>query len=62
MPRKKSTTKNRIVKAAWNLFYKYGYHDTTVEDIIKLSKTSKGTFYHYFKAVSYTHLQADHLS
>lgn len=49
MPRKKSTTKNRIVKAAWNLFYKYGYHDTTVEDIIKLSKTSKGTFYHYFK-------------
>lgn len=49
MPRKKSTTKNRIVKAAWNLFYKYGYHDTTVEDIIKLSRTSKGTFYHYFK-------------
>lgn len=49
MPRKKSTTKNKIVKAAWNLFYKYGYHDTTVEDIIKLSKTSKGTFYHYFK-------------
>ena len=37
------------MKAAWNLFYKYGYHDTTVEDIIKLSKTSKGTFYHYFK-------------
>ena len=49
MPRKKSSTKNKIVKAAWNLFYKYGYHDTTVEDIIKLSKTSKGTFYHYFK-------------
>ena len=49
MPRKKSTTKSKIVKAAWNLFYKYGYHDTTVEDIIKLSKTSKGTFYHYFK-------------
>ena len=49
MPRKKSTTKNKIVKAAWNLFYKYGYHDTTVEDIIQLSKTSKGTFYHYFK-------------
>lgn len=49
MPRKKRTTKNRIVKAAWNLFYKNGYDNTTVEDIIKLSKTSKGTFYHHFK-------------
>ena len=49
MPRKKQSTKSRIVKAAWNLFYKNGYDDTTVEDIIKLSKTSKGTFYHYFK-------------
>lgn len=49
MPRKKQTTKSKIVKAAWNLFYKNGYDNTTVEDIIKLSKTSKGTFYHYFK-------------
>lgn len=48
MPRKKQTTKSKIVKAAWNLFYKNGYDNTTVEDIIKLSKTSKGTFYHYF--------------
>ena len=49
MPRKRQTTKGRIVKAAWNLFYKKGYDQTTVEDIINLSKTSKGTFYHYFK-------------
>ncbi len=49
MPRKRSSTKSRIVKAAWNLFYKKGYDGTTVEDIIALSKTSKGTFYHYFK-------------
>ena len=49
MPRKKQTTKSKIVKAAWNLFYKNGYDNTTVEDIIKLSKTSKVTFYHYFK-------------
>ena len=49
MPRKKQTTKDRIVKAAWTLFYKNGYDDTTVEDILKLSRTSKGTFYHYFK-------------
>lgn len=49
MPRKPLTTKQRIVKAAWNLFYKKGYDGTTVEDIIAQSKTSKGTFYHYFK-------------
>jgi len=49
MPRKRQSTKSRIVKAAWNLFYKKGYEKTTVEDIIVASKTSKGTFYHYFK-------------
>ena len=49
LPRKRQTTKSRIVKAAWTLFYKKGYDQTTVEDIISLSKTSKGTFYHYFK-------------
>ncbi len=49
MPRKRASTKTRIVKAAWNLFYKNGYDATTVEDIITASRTSKGTFYHYFK-------------
>nr|WP_317282560.1 TetR/AcrR family transcriptional regulator [uncultured Sellimonas sp.] len=49
MPRKRSSTKDRIIKAAWTLFYKKGYDDTTIADIIALSKTSKGTFYHYFK-------------
>lgn len=49
MPRKAHSTKTRIVKAAWNLFYKKGYEGTTVEDIIAASKTSKGSFYHYFK-------------
>lgn len=49
MPRKRQSTKSRIVKTAWNLFYKKGYDQTTVDDIITASKTSKGTFYHYFK-------------
>lgn len=49
MPRKRPSTKSRIVKAAWNLFYKKGYAKTTIDDIITASKTSKGTFYHYFK-------------
>lgn len=49
MPRKRQSTKSRIVKAAWNLFFKKGYDNTTVEDIIVASKTSRGSFYHYFK-------------
>lgn len=41
-------TKARIVSAAWKLFYEQGYEETTVEDIIFESETSKGSFYHYF--------------
>ena len=49
MPRKSQNTKGKIVSAAWKLFYEQGYENTTVEDIIALSGTSKGTFYHYFE-------------
>ena len=47
---KRSTrnTKSLIVDAAWKLFYEQGYEDTTVEEIIERSATSKGSFYHYF--------------
>jgi hypothetical protein len=47
----KKTSRNtmgKIVSASWKLFYEQGYEDTTVEDIIKESGTSKGSFYHYF--------------
>lgn len=44
----KQNVKSRIVDAAWELFYEKGYDDTTVEDIIRLSETSKGSFYYYF--------------
>ncbi len=51
MPRKSSgrNTKGKIVAAAWKLFYEQGYDNTTVEDIIFESETSKGSFYHYFE-------------
>lgn len=49
MARKKErNTRSRIVNAAWKLFYEQGYEDTTVEEIIEVSHTSKGSFYHYF--------------
>lgn len=49
MSRKDSrNTKGRIVNAAWELFYEQGYDDTTIDDIVERSETSKGSFYHYF--------------
>ena len=42
-------TKGRIISAAWQLFYQQGYDNTTVEEIIAASGTSKGSFYHYFE-------------
>jgi len=49
VPRKNTrNTKGRIISAAWKLFYEQGYEETTVEDIVFESETSKGSFYHYF--------------
>ena len=51
MPKKNSrNTKSRIVSAAWKLFYDNGYDNTTIEDIVFESGTSKGSFYHYFES------------
>lgn len=44
----KQDMKSRIVSAAWELFHDKGYNHTTVDDIIALSGTSKGSFYYYF--------------
>ncbi len=46
--RKERNTKGKIISAAWRLFYEQGYEETTVEDIIEESGTSRGSFYHYF--------------
>ena len=49
MPRKTArNTRGRIISAAWKLFYEQGYEDTTVEDIVFESETSKVSFSHYF--------------
>lgn len=41
-------TRGRIIEAAWRLFYERGYEETTVDEIIEESGTSRGSFYHYF--------------
>lgn len=48
MSEERKSVKSRIVSAAWQLFYEKGYNGTTVDDIIELSDTSKGSFYYYF--------------
>lgn len=43
-----NTTKLKITKTAWRLFHEKGYNETTVDDIVAESGTSKGSFYHYY--------------
>ncbi len=51
MARKNSkNTKGKIVSAAWHLFYEQGFDETTVDNIVEASGTSKGSFYHYFSS------------
>ena len=49
MKKKTRNTKGKIVSAAWKLFYEQGYDNTTVEEIVEESGTSRGSFYHYFE-------------
>lgn len=42
--------KNKIVEAAWELFHEKGYDNTTIDDIIRRSGTSKGSFYYHFES------------
>ena len=49
MKKNNPNTKSKIISAAWKLFYDKGYDGTTIEDIVTLSETSKGSFYHYFE-------------
>ena len=46
--RSSRNTRGKIIAAAGELFYERGYDDTTVEEIIERSGTSRGSFYHYF--------------
>ncbi len=45
-----SNRKNEFLMAALELFYKKGYENTTIKDIIEELGVSKGAFYHYFES------------
>src|SRR5690625_6267779 len=42
-------TKRRILEAAADVFSEKGYHASAVDDIVRASDTSKGSFYHFFR-------------
>lgn len=50
MATKRISTKEKIIEAAWELFMEKGYDNTTLNEIIERAGTSKGAFYHHFRA------------
>ena len=44
----KETTRRRILDAAEEVFSEKGYHGSAVDDIVRASSTSKGSFYFHF--------------
>jgi AcrR family transcriptional regulator len=49
IPEYKEAAKGRIIKAAFKIFTKKGYHESTMDDIAKEIGVSKGALYQYFK-------------
>jgi AcrR family transcriptional regulator len=43
-------TRLRIIRTAADLFHKQGARATSPDEIIEVSRTGKGQFYHYFKS------------
>jgi AcrR family transcriptional regulator len=48
VPKDPESTKARILDAALDVFSNKGYHDTTVDEIVEASATSKGSVYFHF--------------
>jgi AcrR family transcriptional regulator len=47
-PKEPEVSRQEFIDAAYELFVQKGYHDTSVDDVIKRSGRSKGGFYHHF--------------
>lgn len=48
--KKGEKTRQSIISAAMDLFYVNGFQGTSVDEVLKTSKTGKSQFYHYFKS------------
>ena len=45
----KTSKRNQIIEAADQLFYQYGFDNTSFSDIAEIVKISRGNFYYHFK-------------
>jgi len=50
MSDKGELTKQKVLKAARELFYLNGYNNTSIDDILKTSKIKKGNLYFHFRS------------
>jgi AcrR family transcriptional regulator len=60
----KENTRDKILESAKRLFEQKGYHETSMDDIVKISGLSKGAIYGYFdsKESLFESLQSDQYS
>ena len=47
--KKAASTRQTILKKAFDLIYKKGYQTTSIDEIIATTKVTKGAFYYHFK-------------
>jgi AcrR family transcriptional regulator len=47
---RKTTTRERLITTATELFWKHGYAQTGVNEIIQQARATSGSFYHFFPA------------
>ena len=47
---KSEITKQQIVHQAFKLFYENGFKSTSINDVMKATKMTKGAFYHHYKS------------
>ena len=50
MAMKKISTREKILESAYQLFYKKGFHATSIDEILKDANLNKGSLYHLFKS------------
>ena len=50
MDNQKKNVKEKLIETAWKLFLEKGYEETTLNDIIEESGTSRSGFYHHFNS------------
>jgi DNA-binding transcriptional regulator YbjK len=50
VPEYKDLAKKRIIDSAYKIFYKKGYHNSTMNDVAQEIGVSKGSLYSYFKS------------